>query len=349
MTLLFISRVTLPPGERGNACYSLDCADALRQAGVDVRILVTEGRVPIPAVWDTTPTPEETELVRAALAEVRPDVLLVNYTYLADLLRLAPEGCRRGILAHDARHLRHADFLARGLRAETSPWTADDERRALSLADFVVAIQPEEAAEFTRLAPGLRVLTAPCSFPVREIAASPKTDECLFVGSGADHNFHGLRWFLDEVWPGVLEARPTATLSVCGSIGGRLREPRPGVRVLGRVEDLAGHYARAAVAVVPLLAGSGLKLKLVEALSMGRPCVATSSSLAGLAPDGCVLAADDPRTFREALLRLFENPGLAADMGRAGQEMVRRLFNRRACYGPLLDYLGVPASAAPGC
>ena len=342
-TLLFVSRVTLPPGERGNACYSLDCVEALRRGGWDVHVLVTEGAARIPEVWDTTPTPEEAELVRRTIAALRPRALLVNYTYLAELLDLAPAGCRRGVLTHDARHLRHADFVNRGLRAETSAWTADDERRALGHAEFAVAIQPDEAAEFARLAPGLDVLTAPCSFAPRELPEPAQPDACIFVGSGADHNLHGMQWFLERVWPQVLAARPSARLRICGTIGHRLGPAGPGMEKLGRVDDLAPHYAWSAVAVAPLLAGSGLKLKLVEALGMGRPGVATPSGLAGLEGEGCVLVGEDPEGFRDALLRLFADPALAAALGRAGRDLVRRRFSREACYGPLLGYLGTPA------
>lgn len=349
-TVLFVSRVTLPPGERGNAAYSLDCVAALRQAGLAVRVLVTEGNARIPAIWDTAPTPEETAYVRAAVEEIRPDVLLVNYTYLAGLLALAPAGCLRGILAHDARHLRHADFLARGLRAETSPWSEADERAALQQADFVVAIQAEEAAEFARLVPRLRVVTAPCSFAPAELPAPSAPDTCVFVGSGADHNLCGLQWFLDEIWPGVLAARPSARLRVCGGVGGRLkRAPFPGVELLGRVEDLTPHYAWAAVAVAPLLAGSGLKLKLVEALAMGRPCVATPTSLAGLDAADCVLEAEGAAAFRDALLTLFADPARARAMGAAGRELVRRRFTRAACYGGLLELLGAQSPGEPAC
>jgi len=349
-TVLFVSRVTLPPGERGNAAYSLDCVAALRQAGLDVRVLVTEGNARIPAIWDTAPTPEETDYVRAAMEEIRPDVLLVNYTYLAGLLPLAPSGCLRGILAHDARHLRHADFLARGLRAETSPWSEADEREALELADFVVAIQAEEAAEFARLVPRLRVVTAPCSFATLELPPAPAPDSCIFVGSGADHNLCGLTWFLDAVWPGVLAARPGARLRVCGGVGGRLKgAPFPGVELLGRVEDLTPHYAWAAVAIAPLLAGSGLKLKLVEALAMGRGCVATPTSLAGLDAADCVLEAETAEAFRDALLALFADPERARAMGAAGRELVRRRFTRAACYGPLLEMLGGRNTGEPAC
>lgn len=348
-TVLFVSRVTLPPGERGNAAYSLDCVAALRQAGLDVRVLVTEGRARIPAVWDTAPTPEEQALVRAAIEETRPDVLFVNYTYLAELLPLAPAGCLRGILAHDARHLRHADFMARGLKAETSPWSEADERAALELADFVAAIQAGEAAEFARLAPRLRVVTAPCSFAPLTLPPPEAPDACLFVGSGADHNLCGLEWFLAEVWPGVLAARPSARLRICGGVGGRLKNaPFPGVEVLGRVENLTPHYAWAAVAVAPLLAGSGLKLKLVEALAMGRGCVATPTSLAGLEARDCVIEAETPEAFRDALLALFADPGRARAMGAAGRELVRSRFTRAACYGPLLELLGATLSGDAG-
>lgn len=337
--VLFVSRVTLPPGERGNACYSLDCVQALAHGGMAVRTLVTEGAVRTPPLWDMPPTPEEIRLASAAIEEFKPDALLVNYSYLSPLLALAPEGCQRGILAHDARHLRHADFLTQGLRFESSPWSAEEERAALAGADFVVAIQDEEAGEFQRLAPHAAVLTAPCSFPCRALPAPQKSDACLFVGSDADHNLHGLGWLLAEVWPLVLAARPTASLRVCGTIARRLDKNHPGLEILGRVEDLAPHYAHAAAGVVPIVAGSGLKLKLVECLSMGRPVVTTPRGMAGLDPFRGALVAEDAAGFAGALLTLFAAPELACELGRQAQRLARQRFSAEACYGPLIERL----------
>jgi glycosyltransferase involved in cell wall biosynthesis len=348
--LLFVSRVTLPPGERGNARYSLDCAGALADGGFDVRTLVTEGAVRTPDMWDMPPTPEEFELVRRAVEELRPAVLLVNYSYLAGLLDLAPAGCLRGILSHDARHRRYEDFMARGLRFESTPWTAEEERQALHRADFVVAIQAEEAAEFARLDPGVAVLTAPCSFRAAPLPEPQRPDSCVFVGSDADHNLHGMNWFLAEVWPRVLAVRPGALLRVVGSVAVRLRSSLPGVSILGRAEDLDPHYRACAVGIAPILAGSGLKLKLVECLSRGRPAVSTAAGVAGLEdPLACgVIQADGAQTFSDALLRLFADPAHAAELGRAGLALVRSRFGRGACYGPLLDHLAAGVGRKEG-
>src|SRR5690606_3854767 len=101
-------------------------------------------------------------------------------------------------------------------------------------------------------------------------------DRVLFVGSNTAPNTVGLAWFLEEVWPEVLKRRPSCRLDVAGSVerGFDARDQR-GVRFLGLVDDLAPLYRRAGVVVSPLTFGSGLKIKLIEAMAQGKAVVAT--------------------------------------------------------------------------
>ncbi|EPR37197.1 hypothetical protein dsx2_1140 [Desulfovibrio sp. X2] len=312
MRTLFVSRVTLPEGVRGNAQYSLFFTRGLETAGHEVRTAITLEAVGRLDCWDAPARPEEFAIVRELLQGDPPDLLVVNYSYMAPLLSLAPEGVARAVLAHDARHLRHAKFLETGCRSDCSPWTEEQEREVLRHADLVIAIQSEEAAAFRDVAPHARTVVLPCCFPLDALPLPEDGDACLFVGSDADHNRQGIGWFLDAVWPEVLRLRPTAMLNVCGTVCGSLRDRDvPGLRLHGRVDDLTPHFAANGVGVVPLLAGSGCKLKLVETLSRARPCVTTSTGAQGLDPAaGGLVVADDPAEFAAALARLFADRAL---------------------------------------
>jgi glycosyltransferase involved in cell wall biosynthesis len=138
--------------------------------------------------------------------------------------------------------------------------------------------------------------------------------EFVFLGQLLlPHNDDGLQSFLSNVWPLVLAARPDARLRVIG------RHPRRALTDLvarhadtvmleGFVPDLNGTFSRAAAMVNPLRFGSGIKLKIIDALGAGLPVISTSIGADGVAtgPDQGVLVADDDALLAELLLQMTD-------------------------------------------
>jgi glycosyltransferase involved in cell wall biosynthesis len=148
----------------------------------------------------------------------------------------------------------------------------------------------------------------------------------LFVGS-VDYgpNYAGLRWFIEEVLPQLRGSVP-ATLEVVGS----QRRPLPpveGVTYHGQVPSVMPFYEETHVAIVPVLFGSGTRLKIVEAMTLGRPVVATRVGAEGLpVTDGVdYLAADDTDAFASALVQIAASAaGTGEDGPRAMIDCARR-------------------------
>jgi GT2 family glycosyltransferase/glycosyltransferase involved in cell wall biosynthesis len=145
-------------------------------------------------------------------------------------------------------------------------------------------------------------------------------DTLLFLGSFRHPpNLHALLWFVENILPRVLQARPQARLIVVGS------EPPPrhalpdvanAIELRGFVEDVREPLARYALFVCPILAGSGMRVKLLEAFAAGIPVVSTGVGAEGLATedgDLCALA-DDPEAFSAHILELLEHPQKALQM-----------------------------------
>lgn len=105
---------------------------------------------------------------------------------------------------------------------------------------------------------------------------------CLFTGSINHPNVDGLRWFLAEVWPQVITRVPGASFHVCGSVCEVVNSGGPGVVFRGEVPDLSKEYVEASLGIICLQSGSGLKIKIVEALAHGVPCVTTTIGAQGL-------------------------------------------------------------------
>jgi glycosyltransferase involved in cell wall biosynthesis len=110
------------------------------------------------------------------------------------------------------------------------------------------------------------------------------------------------------------------------------RNPPPEVQALqsehvivtGTVPDVTPYYQQSHVAVVPLRAGGGTRLKIPEAMALGRPVVSTSVGCEGIdAQSGKhLLLRDDPRQFAEAIIALLNDCDLYANIRRAGRELV---------------------------
>ena len=172
----------------------------------------------------------------------------------------------------------------------------------------------------------------------------PGGRQALFVGA-MDYgpNKAALRWFLDEVWPQVLERVPQARFAAVGR-GLAGSHPRPsgepaGVEFHSDVASVDPFYEQADVCVVPLLSGGGTKIKLVEALSRGRAVVTTSLGLEGLEEHrGVLRVADGPRDFADALAELLDDPEQAAKLGAAAAD-VAQSFSWETAMAPLRDML----------
>ena len=107
------------------------------------------------------------------------------------------------------------------------------------------------------------------------------------------------------------------------------------------VPDLEPLYRQAGVVISPLIAGSGLKIKLIEALGRGKAIVATSVTVDGIAEQvgSSVVVADSASDFASAIVRLLSDDKLRLRTSSEALETAKRHFSAEACYADLLGYL----------
>jgi polysaccharide biosynthesis protein PslH len=209
-----------------------------------------------------------------------------------------------------------------------------EELRACHRMDRVLTVSEEDRRALRTELPGLEAAVVPNGVDLERFspAGEPKGASAVFVGK-MDYrpNVDAVRWFCAEVLPRVRAAVPGFVFTVVGSRPvsavrelGRL----PGVRVTGRVAETRPYVRDAAIAVVPLRAGSGTRLKILEALAMGRPVVSTTLGCEGLdTVDGAHLAvADSPEGFAERVVRLLRHDGERARLGRHGRQLVAERY-----------------------
>jgi glycosyltransferase involved in cell wall biosynthesis len=132
--------------------------------------------------------------------------------------------------------------------------------------------------------------------------------------------------FVQNIWPPIAEAHPDARCKIIG--GGPppalLALAGPRVELTGFVSDLRPHLAAAAAVVVPLRLGGGTRLKIVEAMAMGKAMVSTTLGAEGIeaVPERDILIEDEPSAFADAVNRLLAEPNLAARIGKSARLLV---------------------------
>jgi glycosyltransferase involved in cell wall biosynthesis len=138
-------------------------------------------------------------------------------------------------------------------------------------------------------------------------------------------NVDGVIHFVRDIWPRIIEANPKARCKIIGA-----RPPPPllalagsRVELTGFVSDLRPHLAAAAAVVVPLRLGGGTRLKIVEAMAMGKAIVSTRLGAEGIEAIAGrdLLVEDQPAAFAEAVNRLMREPGLAVRIGRSARQL----------------------------
>jgi sugar transferase (PEP-CTERM/EpsH1 system associated) len=149
----------------------------------------------------------------------------------------------------------------------------------------------------------------------------------VFTGRiGYRPNLDAVLHFAREILPIVHRRRPDVVFTIVGAeiprSVRRLASPR--IEVVGPVEDMRPYWQQAAVAVVPIRFGGGTRLKVVEAMAMGKAVVSSSVGCEGilLEPGEHLLVADSPDDFAGAVLRLLDDPELRDDLGRRARQLV---------------------------
>jgi O-antigen biosynthesis protein len=222
-------------------------------------------------------------------------------------------------------------------------------------AEYLLSFLPQLKG---RLDDGYRAGIDTSGYDFRHSGREPFT--LLFLGSFRHlPNVEALQWFLQEVFPRIRENEPRARLVIVGS------DPPPrhsmrgsdAIEMIGFVEDVREPLMRYSLFVCPILAGSGVRVKLLEAFAAGIPVVSTRMGAEGLADkDGEICAlADDPPAFAERVVRLLRHPNEAEALARRARAEVvahrdiRLMTERMAnCYRAEVarmrsDQLGTPA------
>jgi len=295
------------------------------------------------------------EAVTEELARFRPDLVHLEQLHLAWLMPHLPR--RLPVVLREqnveSRVLERLAAVARGpfrplLRGEARRIAAA-EAAACRAVSLVAAISTSDAEVLRALAPDARIEVVPPAWPavpgphVEHLDGDPP----IICTGSLDWlpNRDGARWLLDAVWPRLRAALPGALLHLAGPGSRTLAGRIPGVVVHGVTERAL--FDPRAISVVPVRAGSGVRVRLLEAWSLGVPAVTTPIGGEGLVAadgDGALLAAE-PAAFASAVASLAGAPARRAELIARGRQRLVAHEPRRVAAGLLELYRSLPAPA----
>ncbi|KJF73075.1 glycosyltransferase [Agrobacterium arsenijevicii] len=265
--------------------------------------------------------PEIGRYIRDIQRRLGIDAVIVEYAFHSRAFLGLPDDVLRILDTHDSFADRHKAFV--NTANKYGYWFSvppDVECRAFRRADVVVAIQEEEELVFKQRLAGEPPVVETVShiLDLGQQVEDFGSDDFLFLGSGNDANVISLNSFLHNVLPSVRAARPHIRLVLAGGICGKI-EDREGVLKLGRVDNLKDAFTRAPLSINPITLGTGINIKLLDALAAGVPTVSTQTGVRGLSEQyrgGVVVVEDDDhQAFANAIVWLSSSREQRQELG----------------------------------
>ncbi len=162
------------------------------------------------------------------------------------------------------------------------------------------------------------------------VTAVAQPDTLIYTGSFSfAPNHEAMHWFVTAVWPLVLAQRPQARLLITGNPAGRTLPSATNVTHLGFVDDVRPYVAAATVSIAPLQTGGGTRLKILEAMALRVPVVATRKGAEGLngRHEQHLLLADTPAAFAAAVVRLLQDAALRRYLAENAYQLAQQQYD----------------------
>lgn len=288
------------------------------------------------------------------LKHFQPDVIICEWTPYTVYVK-GNLSARKIVSTHNI----EADIWYRYLENETNllrhwyinkQWEKVEtfERAALNWVDGATAVSTLDQARLLQWRPELttKMISNGVDLNYFRPAGQPNDRHHLVFSGSMDWrpNQDAARYFVREILPLVKQTHPNIECTFVG------RSPPPdiqalenvqGVNITGTVDDVRPYIERAAIYIVPLRVGGGSRLKILEALAMGRAVVSTSIGAEGLdvVHGKHLLLADEPIQFAELILRLLKEPASCAELAAQGRDLVDQKYGWAAIADTYAEFM----------
>ena len=305
---------------------------------------------------------EFTDRLIEVLKEDTYDVVQLETLFMTPYVETIRKNSKAMIVlrAHNVEHLiweRIAKgtkfFLKRAYIKHLAKTLKNYELTAINQVDGIAAITRKDAAFFRKYCATPTIDIPFGVYPEDYTPSFEVNEKPSFYHIGSMNwipNEEGIRWFIDNCMDAVVAKVPDFTFHLAGrNMPEWLKELNdPHVDVIGEVPDAKAFVTSHNVAIVPLLSGSGIRIKIIESMALGKTVITTMVGAEGILydEDANIIIAENKAKMSEAIRRINENPAMAVEIGKAARKLVEEVYdNRKLTERLLLFYSQIKPSS----
>jgi glycosyltransferase involved in cell wall biosynthesis len=220
------------------------------------------------------------------IEEIKPYAIVLEYAILHNLVTKIPSNIIKIVDTHDVFSHRNIRIRKEGGSSDWLSYFPFQEKRMLKKFNYVIAIQKEEKLYFQNMLKNTQSCVILVDILEGETKENKKKESDYnigFIGAKSNHNFEGLKFFIENHWKKITQQIPAAKLYIAGATyNDFIQYENLGIKMIGRVPNLDDFYQNVDIIINPTFAGSGLKIKSVEALMYGKALITTPEGAVGL-------------------------------------------------------------------
>lgn len=262
------------------------------------------------------------------LKKVNPDIVWVNYAYYSKLFDHTPASTLKILDTIDSVYLRFKNIFQNRPGYRSLTIDLSDEINCINRADVVVCIQPAEEQFFLQNGCIKKTVTLGHFISFTPTRVMQKRNNLLFLASDFFVYRDAINLFLKNIWPKLCALRPNTHLFIAGKICSTLNKQAltGNVTVLGMVPDLYDLYDSIDITLNPVAEGSGLKIKIIESLSFGKPVVTYPIGIEGLENfenKGVIIARNDDEWIKSVTVLLNDTERYNEQIASLGNKILK--------------------------
>ncbi len=286
--------------------------------------------------------------IEALLKKVKFDTAILETIYLLPYLHLFKNnGIKVIVRTHNAEHQIWAT-MTKNSSSPLKKWYFKQltkqlkayEKTECAKVDGIISITEEDATFFKSSVPHVDTIALPTSFEVNEFPQDYSRNDFYFLGA-MDWlpNKEALQWLLKNVMPNGLGGKNC--FYIAGRNLGKNEFQHPDVKNKGEVKSSTDFIYRHGICLIPLQSGGGLKIKLIENMSLGKPIITTSEGARGVhvTHQKEVLIANTPSAFKKQMKLLESDADLREKLGQNARQFIREHFNRKTITKKLIEFI----------
>ena len=265
--------------------------------------------------------PDFLEFVKDTILKEEPDLVQTEFYNCVDLVYALPVHVKKVFIQHEIHYVINAQRLSGGNLSVHKQFAFQklkvEEIAAMNQYDSVFTLTENDKMELFENGVVVPIYSSPAGIEQpKERNKCIFENKLIFVGtSGHYPNYEGIKWFIDNVWEIIEKRHPEIKLNIIGKWDRNYTESicakSSNIVFKGFVPDLQEEY-KGAIAIVPILQGSGMRMKIIDAVNFGSPFVSTTIGVEGLEyknGEDCFIA-DEPSEFAQRIIELVESQDL---------------------------------------